>query len=240
MRYLLAFIYEKDYLAHYSQHEYKHKTNIIKNNYQNLVDNDFNLDEENVEEKSSQRNKPYNLGHQKNNTAFALKGKSLIFLYEYENLNKNKIRENLFQKVIKYYFIKDVPLDKVPNIIPNFYCQENSTYSLINNYLSFKKFIIFEIDKPKEIQKNKTMNINIDNSFDNKDNSKKDKESEDEEDHENSFASSESHVERFLDEISSDSNDGFKFARFNMKRISKKVAIVYTNKEYIALKKNKS
>lgn len=234
MRYLLAYVYDKDFSIHYTKYEYKHKTNIIKEQFQSLVSNNYVFEDELLEEKnsSSERNRPYNLLLHKNLTPRFLKPRSLLFLCEYEQLNRNKTRENLFMKVPKYYFVKDVPKEKVPNIVPNFYIQGYFMYSILSNHLFYKKFIIFEVSGPKKVEKKKNNIPEVEEIKETEQN--KENESKEEEEEENSsLKNSSAHSERFLDNISLDSNSE---EEVNLKELSKKnnrrrVSIVYTNKE---------
>jgi len=233
MRYLLAYVYDKDFSIHYDKYEYKHKTNIIKEHFQNLVSNNYVFEEELLEDKnnSTERVRPYNLLLHKNYTPSILKPKSLLFLYEYEQLTKNKIRDNLFAKVPKYYFVKDVPIEKVPNIVPNFYIQGHFMYSLLCNHLFYKKFIIFEVEGPKKAEKKKNDNPEVEENKEAEQN--KENESKEEEEDENSSKNSSVHSERFLDNISldSDSEEEAKKIEFNKKKFGKRITVVYTNKE---------
>lgn len=233
MRYLLAYVYDKDYSIHYDKYEYKHKTNIIKEHFENLVSNNYVFEEELLEDKnnSTERVRPYNLLLHKNFTPSILKPKSLLFLYEYEQLTKNTIRENLFAKVPKYYFVKDVPIEKVPNIVPNFYIQGHFMYSLLCNHLFYKKFIIFEVEGPKKAEKKKNDNPEVEENKENEQN--KEDDSKEEEEDENSSKNSSVHSERFLDNISldSDSEEEAKKIEFNKKKFGKRITVVYTNKE---------
>ena len=233
MRYLLAYVYDKDFSIHYDKYEYKHKTNIIKEHFQNLVSNNYVFEEELLEEKnnSSERVRPYNLLLHKNLTPNILKPKSLLFLYEYELLTKNKIRDNLFAKVPKYYFVKDVPIEKVPNIVPNFYIQGYFMYSLLSNHLFYKKFIIFEVEGPKKVEKKKNETPQVEEIKENE--QKKEDESKEEEEEENSSKNSSVHSERFLDNLSldSDSEEAANKREFNKKKLGKRITVVYTNKE---------
>ena len=233
MRYLLAYVYDKDFSIHYDKYEYKHKTNIIKEHFQNLVSNNYVFEEELLEDKnnSSERVKPYNLLLHKNFTPRILKPKSLLFLYEYEQLTKNKVRDNIFIKAPKYYFVKDVPIEKVPNIVPNFYIQGHFMYSLLCNHLFYKKFIIFEVEGPKKAEKKKK---DIPEVEENKENEqKKEDDSKEEEEEENSSKNSSVHSERFLDNISldSESEEEINKIEFNKKKFGKRISVVYTNKE---------
>ena len=233
MRYLLAYVYDKDFSIHYDKYEYKHKTNIIKEHFQNLVSNNYVFEEELLEDKnsSSERVRPYNLLLHKNFTPSILKPKSLLFLYEYEQLTKNKIRDNLFAKVPKYYFVKDVPIEKVPNIVPNFYIQGHFMYSLLRNHLFYKKFIIFEVEGPKKVEKKKNDTPEVEENKEAE--QKKEDESNEEEEEENSSKKSSVHSERFLDNISldSDSEEEANKREFNKKKFGKRITVVYTNKE---------
>ena len=126
MRYLLAFVYDKDSYSHCSKEEYRHKNKNVIKKFQYMVNNNYIYDNDlkNINfEKFFQMNlnrksfpNPRKSINQKI-SPFFLKRKNLLFLYEYETSNKNKIRENLFRKIPKYYFIKDLPIEKVPNCI---------------------------------------------------------------------------------------------------------------------------
>ena len=79
---------------------------------------------------------------------------------------------------INYFFVKDIPSSKIPNIIPNYLVNDIGIYSIIKNIILKKKFSILMINNKdyaiegkekshhkKRISKNHKDNINILTSF---------------------------------------------------------------------------
>ena len=235
MRYLLGYAYDKDFYSHYSKEEFKHKTTVVKEKFQYLVNNNFivnNLDENegNINNeifKNSYKHKNiYDLFFQNNINKNALKQKSLIFLSEYSKLKLEKIRENSFLKNPKYFFVKDTPKEKIPNAIPNYYSLGYFVLTLIKKFRIKNKFKIYGTIRPKKIEK-KLSNIDAsESSFEMIDRNKKKKKLKDDDD--SSISLTESQSEKFLDEIyldtSRNENDLY------MKAISKKITKRYSLK----------
>lgn len=238
MRYLLAYIYDKDLYSHYSKQEYKHKNIIVLKKFQYMVNNkyvfdnpdDFEDNINNISEKNKSifndiKNSSTNLIQ--NISPFVLRTKSLLFLYEYEKKNKNKRRDYLFRKTPKYYFVKDVPIEKVPNSIQNFISLGYFMNSLIDNYIFYKKFYAYKNEKPKQIEPKRKINLNNESS---ENLNIKKQISEDDEDEKKSSSLSESHSEKFLNEIEdeSNSNDTVMSKTLISKKYNKRISIVYT------------
>ena len=243
MRYLLAFVYDKDSYSHCSKEEYRHKNKNVIKKFQYMVNNNYIYDND-LENISSERFFQMNLNRKsfpnprksinQKISPFFLKRKNLLFLYEYETSNKNKIRENLFKKIPKYYFIKDLPIEKVPNCIQNFYSLGYFMNKLIENYLFYRKYFFYKNKKPIDIISRK--NSNIDNeSLDNFD-SKRKKENSDEE--KTSSSLSDSYSAKFINEISLDSSssDNEIFNK-SIKKIRKRDSVFYTKDNKFKKKK---
>ena len=233
MRYLLAFVYDKDIYSHFSKEEYRHKNKSVLRKFQYMVNNNYvydNYDNE-LENISSERwlkiHRRYiptfkNSINQKI-SPFFLKRKNLLFLYEYETSYKNKTREDLFSKVPKYYFIKDVPFQKVPNCVQNFYSLGYFMNSLLEKYLFYKKFSTYKEEKPKKIKSQHNLDINIESLDDL--NAKNKKEISDSE--KTSSSLSDSHSQKFLNEIdfSSSSSSRIIFNKNANKKTNKRASI---------------
>ena len=177
MRYLLAYVYDKDSYSHYKKQVYRHKNKNVMRKFQYMVNNNYVYDiPTELDNVSSERffqltqNEkisliPKNINDKKI-SLFFLKRKSLLYLYEIETSNKDKIREYLFRKIPKYYFIKDVPIERVPNSIQNFFSLGYFMNNLIEHYLFYKKFSAYKNEKKKKSKRRKTINL-INESFEN-------------------------------------------------------------------------
>ena len=244
MRYLLAFIYDKDFYCHYSKYEYRHKNKVVKEKFTNLINNNyiFNQSEE-QEISNSERNKNnnskedyFNKLYQKNISKHIIKKKSLIFLSEYENLEEGKIRENYFLRNPKYFFIKDLPKSKIPNAVPNYLSLGNFIISLLKKFEIKNKFKIYEIKNSEIIERKPNIDNIIEESFEQQ---KKKKKLEDVEDEEDSSDSSESHSKDVLNEIylESSSNNSNLSINFISRKITRRYSTILGNNYNIAKKK---
>ena len=241
MKYLLAFVYDKNFSAHYNKYEFQHKTNLVKNRFQYLVNNNYRMKEPNEEENltserygqiSSSSNRNYIFG--KSITPYILKKKNLIYLIEYEKSNNSKIRENYFIIKPNYYLIKDMPLDKVPNPVPKYFSLGFFMYFTIKNFAIKNKFLVYEIKKPENLSKKKIF-FNEEDSFEEMEKKKKKKKDTDDE-ISSDLSRLSSHSERFLEEVYKDSSDeenGGIFQRLITSKINRRVSIIVTKNNKI-------
>lgn len=247
MRYLLGYAYDKDFYSHYSKNEFRHKTAVVKEKFQYLINNNFIVNNEDEDEdninneifKNSYKNKNiYDLFFQKNINKFELKKKNLIFFSEYEKLELEKIRQNYFLKKPKYFFVKDTPKEKIPNAIPNYYSLGHFTLTLIKKFRIKNKFKIFEIIEPKKIEK-KIANIDVNESSFDKIDGKKKKKLKDDDDY-SSSSLTESKSEKFLDEIYSDTsrNENNSYKKALSKKFTKRYSKTNNINENILIKDN--
>jgi hypothetical protein len=237
MRYLLAFVYDKDIYAHYSKEEYRNKNKSVFRKFQYMVNNNYVYDNydnelENISSEKWFKNRRRNFPTFKSSinqkiSPFFLKRKNLLYLYEYETSYKNKIREDLFSKVPKYYFIKDVPSQKVPNCVQNFYSLGYFMNSLLKKYLFYKKYSTYKEEKPKEMKSKHNLDINNESLDDL--NPKNKKEISDSE--KTSSSLSESHSQKFLNEIDFSSSSSRIILNQNTNKKNNKRASVLNNKD---------
>ena len=232
MKYLLAFVYDKDAYSHFSKNEYRYKTKIVMKRFQYFVNNkytiQYNENENNIENytKKISNEDNSNIFLHKQTPPFILKRKNLIYLSEYHKLKIPKIIEYFFRKKPKYFFIKDMPKERIPNAKPNYYSQGYFMLSLINNYAFQKKFDLFGNKKPK-VNDNKNKKIkDISSDISNIKKKKKLKQDDDE----NTSDLSESHSVKFLDEIygnqNSSSEEGDIIKNVGTKKMKRRVSIV--------------
>ena len=247
MRYLLAYIYDKDFYSHYSKYKYKHKNKKVIEKYQNLINNNYKLNQsEEKEISSSERNKNnitnesfFNLFYKKNLSRNNIKKANLLFLSKYESLKVSKIRENYFINNPKYFLIKDLPKYKIPNAIPNYFCLRDYILSLIKQFELKNKFKIFEIKKPEKIETKPNIDLNNE-SLDIKE--KKKKLRNDYEDISSDMSESESYSKDFLNEIylESSSNDSNLSLKLLSKKISKRNTTIVGNNNKLRKKQNEN
>ena len=228
MRYLLSFVYDKDFKAHYTKDEYFYKTKLVMNKFHYLVNNNYKMEppkeDENdsskrYEQMTSSSNRNYISG--KNIPSYTLKRKNLIYLSEYEKLN-NKIRENYFIKNPKYFLVKDMSLEKIPNSIPKYYGLGFFINQTLKNFAKKSKFLFYEVKKPKPLKKTKIENE--EESFEELENKKKKNIDED------ISSDLSSHSERFLEEAYEDSSseENGIFKKLIGKKITKRTSVVFT------------
>ena len=237
LRYILAYIYEKDFYC-ISRNECYIKTKKIIKRFNDLVNNDYKyINSEEKEKNISDRYKKndsiqnnFDMFFQNNISRYNLKKKSLLFLSEYEKINIGKIRENYFLKIPHYFFVKDMPKQKIPNSSPRYYSLGYFMYTLTKNYEIKNKFKVYEIKKPEKIKTKPINNINED-SFDNDINKKKGK-IKDDDDYTSDLSES---SEKFLDEIYLDSSSNeSNISRKKMnKKISKRISMIIDKKKKI-------
>ena len=245
MRYLLAYIYDKDFYSHYSKYKYKYKNKTVKEKFQNLINNNYILNQsEEKEMSSSERNKNnntnesfFNIFYQKSSSKHLIKKANLLFLSKYESLKASKIRENYFINNPKYFLIKDCPKNKIPNAIPNYFCLGDYILLLIKQFELKNKFKIFEIKKPEKIETKPNFDLNNE-SLDIKEKKKKLK--NDYEDY--SSDTSESYSKDFLNEIylESSSNDSNLSLKLLSKKISKRNSTIVINNNKLRKKQNEN
>ena len=228
MRYLLSFVYDKDFKAHYTKGEYFYKTKLVMNKFHYLVNNNYKMKPLNEEEnESSERyeqiasssNRNFLLG--KNIPSYILKRKNLIYLSEYEKLN-NKIKENCFIKNPKYFLVKDMSLEKIPNPIPKYYGLGFFMNQTLKNFAKKSKFLFYEVKKPEPLKKTKIQNE--EESFEELEKKKKKNTDED------ISSDLSSHSERFLEEVYEDSSseENGIFKSLIGKKIAKRTSLVFT------------
>jgi hypothetical protein len=237
MRYLLAYVYDKDSYSHYTKEQYRHKNKNVLRKFQIMVNNNYVYNQPaELDSISSDRylrliqNEKICLIRQNQNnkkiSPFFLKRKSLLHLYEYETSNKDIIREYLFRKKPKYYFIKDVPIGKIPNSIQNFYSLGYFMNNLIENYLFYKKFAAYKNEKAKKVKRKRNINLNIE-SLENLDPKKKKKTTDDEK---TSSSLSENNSQKILKDMALDSSSSESFINYNAnaKKLQRRVSVVLT------------
>lgn len=247
LRYVLAYLYDKDFYAHYSKNEYRYKSHLVIKRFNNIVNNNYSYNENDMSSSSRNRDRGINskendldILFQKDSAPYILKRKSLLYLYEYEKLKTNKIIDNFFHKNPKFFFIKDMPKEKIPNPVPNFICQGFPFYVLIKNYLIKNKYKIYEIEKPKTVEIPK-ININEEDSFEHSNiNIKKKKKNKNEDEDDNSSELTESVNDKFLKEIysnsSSEEGNNNIYSKTISKRITKRYSMIF-NKNNNKVKK---
>ena len=235
MKYLLAFVYDKDAYSHFSKNEYRYKTKIVMKRFQYFVNNKYTIqydeNENNILEsyiKKKSNEDISNIFLHKQTPPFILKSKNLIYLSEYQKLKIPKIIDFFFRKKPKFYFIKDMPKERIPNAKPNYYSQGYFMLTLINNYAFQKKFELFGNKKPK-VNENKNKKIkDISSEISNIKKKKKQKQ----EDDENTSDLSESRSVKFLNEIygnqNSSSEEGDIIKNVGTKKMKRRVSIVVT------------
>ena len=235
MRYLLAYVYDKDSYSHYKKQVYRHKNKNVMRKFQYMVNNNYVYDiPTEIDNASSERffqlaqNEkisliPKNINDKKI-SLFFLKRKSLLYLYEIETSNKDKIREYLFRKIPKYYFIKDVPIGRIPNSIQNFFSLGYFMNNLIEHYLFYKKFSAYKNEKKKKSKRRKKINL-INESFENI-NTKKRKKITDNEETTSSISENNSKI--LLNELAIESSSSESFINNNTNTKKRRVSIVLT------------
>ena len=243
MKYLLGYVYDKDIYNHFSKNEYRLRTKLVLKRFKFFVNNNYKIDindeidqaipetknKINSNSDSNEDNDDYNdYLFQRHLPPYILKRKNLIFLSEYEEL-KDKIEDNLFRKKPNYFFIKDMPNEKIPNATPNYYSQGYEMSKLINHYIYKNKFVSYANRENKELEVNKNkQNINI--NEDNLENTNTKKKKKKKDDEENSSDITENHSQKFLDEIYGNtvSDEDDINNKVTAKKMNKRVSIILT------------
>ena len=203
----------------------KNFEDLVNNNYKLIQSDERENNNSNRYKKNDYIKNNYDMFFQNNISRLILKKKSLIFLSEYEKVKIGKIRENYFLKNPHYFFVKDMPKQKIPNATPNYYSLGYFMYTLIKNYEIKNRYKVYEMKKQKTIKEKPINNINED-SFEINDLKKKKKNLKDEDDDYTSDLSESS--EKFLNEIylDSSSNESNLSRKKFKKRITKRMSMI--------------